>query len=495
MRDIIIVGAGPVGLWLAAELQLRGIATLVLEQAPERDPRSRAVGMQPRILDTFALRGIVDRFLPLGVKVPTNHFGGSVSRLDFAVIDSRTPHSLAMPQALTEQLLATYARELGVDIRTGHRLVSVDAGEEHVTVGVEGPDGPCLLDARWLVGCDGANSSVRQLCGIDFPGTPNEMTGWLADVLMTDPPTGIRSRSDETGTVMTMTIGGDVWRVAGTTVADLRRSKDDPLTLEDVRRTMHDAFGTDFGVHSPLWLSRYGNATRQAADYRQGRVLLAGDAAHMFFPAGGQGVNVGIQDANNLGWKLAAVIKGWAPAWLLDSYDRERRPAAQAVMENTRAQLALFAPESPEQVALRNMVSEALSVPDLNRMWALRVGGYDLVCEAEAEGPEEGHPLLGMLTPDIDFAEGPAASLYPLLHDGRFVLLDLGGSTGLAQLAAGASDRVRHAAVRAGTDRPDWQGLTAALIRPDGHLLWATRAADPLPRARSILARWVTLDN
>jgi 2-polyprenyl-6-methoxyphenol hydroxylase-like FAD-dependent oxidoreductase len=491
MASVVVVGAGPVGLWTAAELKLQGVDVVVVEKLEKIDPRSRAVGMQSRILDTFAMRGVLERFDGAGVKISSNHFGGASTRLDFAVLESENRHLLGIPQAKTEKILDEYVRSLGVDIRRGHTLNAVDSDTVGVTLSINSGTSEYTERAEWVVGCDGANSAVRQLVNIEFPGTPNTRSGFLADVRFENPPPGVLSKSDANGTLMMVPIGEDLWRIAGITVAELYRPKEDPVKLADMQRASREFFGSDFGMHSPLWMSRYGNATRQAAQYRKGRILLAGDAAHMFFPAGGQGVNVGIQDAQNLAWKLAAVINGWASEDLLNTYEIERRPVAQAVMKNTQAQMAVFAPETVEQLALRDYFSEALAFPEVNKMWATRIAGFDFAYSATVEEPA--HAGLGRLVPDLKLTDQTVGSVYSLLKAGRFVLLDAATDSDLTALLSQWGDRLIYSRTAIDGRHADWLGFTAALIRPDGHLAWTT-ALQPGPerseRIRYILRQW-----
>ncbi|MFM0047787.1 FAD-dependent monooxygenase [Paraburkholderia sediminicola] len=495
MPQVVVVGAGPVGLWLAIELHLQGIEVAVLETRADRDPRSRAVTMQPRIIDTFAMRGIAERFINAGIKMPTTHFGGVKTRLDLSAVDTWHQFVLAIPQSKTERLLNEYALSQGVEIRRGHRLVMLDDAGDEVELGVQSDDGQYSLSCSWLVGCDGAGSTVRDLAGFDFPGTSNEIHSYLADVLFETPPETSLAQSDMRGTMMIAPMEDGVWRVAGITADDIRRPKDAPMTMEMVRNALNRFFGRDFGAHSPVWISRFGNATRQASTYRKGRILLAGDAAHIFFPAGAQGINVGLQDAHNLSWKLAAQINGWAPAWLLDSYERERRAPTQAVMRNTQAQVAVFVPETNEQLALREFFSEALAFPQINKLWAERIAGYDVLYEASVEEPV--HPQLGKMMPDLQFGQSLVPSLYPALHAGKFAFLDLTTNSSLSDAVTAWAGIATYYPVPGSISRPEWQDVSAALIRPDGHLAWISRrqADELLSTVESVMTYWCGTGN
>ncbi|MFE1173251.1 FAD-dependent monooxygenase [Streptomyces sp. NPDC058773] len=499
--DVIVVGAGPVGLWLAAELRLHGVSVLVLEKAVARDPRSRAVGMQAGTLDTFATRGVAERFIEHGTPAPTGHFGAAGTRLDFRRVGAVHPFSLALGQYVTEQLLEERATSMGAEVRRGQELISLTQDGEGVDLVVRADGWQGTLRAGWVVGCDGTRSIVRAAAGIDFPGSGATLTGWLADVALENPPEEPLMARGPAGVVLSAPLDNGLYRIAGVSTATMHRGAGEPLTLEEARAQTRAVVGHDLGMHAPQWLSRYGNATRQAATYRSGRVLLAGDAAHMFFPAGGQGMNVGIQDATNLGWKLAAAVRGRASATLLDSYDTERRPAAAAVMENTRAQTALFAADTLEAVALRDAFSEALAQPETNRLWAQRVAGFGdprYATSPEADGtpahPMAGTRLAGLtlcadMTRDKAMDATTATAPHSLLHDGKMVLLDLDGRHTPRTETAAPDDIAHHAAV---VDRDfaaePWHHITSVLIRPDARIAWASTDHDPHRRAKGYAA-------
>ncbi|MFB7668476.1 FAD-dependent monooxygenase [Kitasatospora sp. NPDC056138] len=489
--DVIVVGAGPVGLWLAGELRLHDVSVLVLEKAAARDPRSRAVGMQAGTLDTFATRGVAERFIECGTPVPTGHFGAAGTRLDFRRVGAVHPFSLALNQVVTEQLLEERATSMGAEVRRGQELVSLTQDDEGVELVVRSDGRHVTLRTTWVVGCDGSRSTVRGAAGIGFPGSDTTLTGWLADVVLADPPEEPLMARGPAGVVLSAPLGNGLYRIAGASTATMRSGTGAPLTLEEAREHTRAVVGHDLGMHSPRWLSRYGNATRQAATYRSGRVLLAGDAAHMFFPAGGQGMNLGIQDAANLGWKLAATVRGRASATLLDSYDTERRPAAAAVMANTRAQAALFCAETPEEVALRDAFSEALAQPETNLLWARRVAGFGdprYAVPAGTDGPPA-HPMAGTRLAGLALRTGTTAVTAPhaLLHDGRMVLLDLDGRHTPRTGAVDCDDVAHHAAaVDRGVSAEPWHDVTSVLIRPDARIAWASTDHDPRRRAEAV---------
>ncbi|MDR7276933.1 FAD-dependent monooxygenase [Catenuloplanes atrovinosus] len=387
--DVVVVGAGPTGLWLAGELRLGGASVTVLESRPERDRHSKALTVHPRTLEIFDTRGVVDRFLAEGLRVPNGHFASLPDRLDFSVLDTPYPYTLVLPQARTEELLEERARALGAVIRRGVRVAGL------------APDGVRLDDGstvagRYVAGCDGTRSTIRDAAGIGFPGTDTTVRGWLADVVLDAPPAGgVLTLSGPHGGLMVVPMPGGLHRLVG---VDARPADDRAPTLDEVRATVLRVAGTDFGMRDPDWLSRFGNAARQADAYRRGRVLLAGDAAHMHFPAGGVGMNVGIQDAHNLGWKLAAVAGGRAPDALLDTYHAERHPVGAELLEHTRAQTALMTAYSADGQALRRVLSGLIAtVPGLSRALAERLSGLSVTYPAGPRTPDRPLPDGGTL--------------------------------------------------------------------------------------------------
>ncbi|NJP97276.1 monooxygenase [Nonomuraea sp. FMUSA5-5] len=474
MDPVIVVGAGPTGLWLAAELRLHGVPVTVLETREERDPHSKAVTVHPRTLEVLAMRGIAGRFRAAGMPIPTGHFGGLPQRLDFGVLDTAYPFTLFLPQADTERLLEEHARELGATVLRGHRVTGLEERPDAVTVLVEGPGGPYRLRASYVAGCDGTRSTVRQAAGIAFPGTDPSVWGWLGDVVLDEPPAGPLSAAGEHGGVMVVPLPGGVHRFVGATADDLRPGHPGELTMEELRAKVVRVLGTDFGMRDPRWLSRFGNAARQAEAYRRGRIVLAGDAAHMHFPAGGVGLNVGVQDAANLGWKLAATVRGTAPAGLLDTYHAERHPVGAELLRHTMAQTALMTAISDDGRALRSLLSSLLAeVPELSRTLAERLAALDV--RYPPSGPGPAHPLAGTRAPDLPFADG-AGTLYGLMHAGRHVLLDLTGDAELPQLPHADPHRARLAAPEGA-----WAEVRTVLVRPDGHVAWAGDQAGAPP--------------
>ncbi|XXV18009.1 monooxygenase [Sorangium sp. So ce1182] len=492
-NDVVVVGGGPVGMLLASELALAKVRVRVLEQRRTRTEQSRALTVHPRSLEILDQRGILDRFRRRGVPIPTGHFAWLDTPLDFSRLDTPHPYTLWLAQTQTEALLEERARELGVEIQRDRSVVAVEEREDEVALRVEGPEGQAEERARYVVGCDGARSAVRRSIGIGFPGTETTVTAFLGDVELDDPPRPFRHTSSRGSVLAAPLPPGDHEGVYRFVVFDPQRthvSTSEPVTLEELQRSVARIVGRDFGMRSPRWLSRFGNATRLAERYRRGRVLLAGDAAHIHFPAGGQGLNVGLQDAMNLGWKLAAEVNGWAPPGLLDSYHDERRPVGEALGRNTEVQTKL-GDFSEAGMALRDMMSELLAIEPVNRRLSELISALDVAYSTGKAA--ETHPWVGRRAPDRALVtDRGAARLYELLHTARFVLLDLAGAADLREAGAAWSDRVD--VVRA-TAAPgsDLAALDTVLVRPDGHVAWATdaaRRATRLADLRSALESW-----
>ncbi|MBB2911076.1 2-polyprenyl-6-methoxyphenol hydroxylase-like FAD-dependent oxidoreductase [Streptosporangium becharense] len=481
MEQVIVVGGGPTGLWAACELRRAGLPVLLLERRTERSPHSKALTLHPRTIEVFAMRGLEGPFLDEGIKLPTGHFGGLEHRLDFRPLDTPYPFTLLYPQAGTEEILERHALDLGVRIRRGHAVTGLRQDEASVGLEVSGPDGDYAERAEYVVGCDGTGSTVRRAAGIAFPGSDATIVGYLGDVRLDAPPPPGFFRHGAEGTVMAVPLPGGLHRFVGVDPAGQDVAGTD-LTFGEFRETVTRVAGEDFGMRDPVWLSRFGNATRQAAEYRRGRVLLAGDAAHMHFPTGGVGLNVGVQDAMNLAWKLAARIRGQAPDGLLDTYHTERHPVGAALLESSLAQTALLAGFSPAGRGLRSLLCRLVADhPELSLDLARRLSALDVAYPST--GPSA-HPLTGTRTPDLYLAGDPEARVYDLLRTGRPLLLDLSGTApagaglaGGALEAAGPRARALGIEVRSGTltgaPRPGWSTAGAVLIRPDGHVWWA----------------------
>lgn len=478
MIDVIIAGGGPTGVMLAAELRLHGVDTLVLERDREPTPVARAQGLHARSIEIMDQRGLLEQFLAHGRQFPLDGFFAGLTRVRPEDLDTSHPYVLAIPQTVTERLLTEHALALGAELRRGCEVTGLHLNDDGVDVALA--DGTALR-SRYLVGCDGGRSTVRRLLGIAFPGEPSRREWLLGEVRLTAPPETLAAVVAEVRTTHkdfgAVPLGEGLYRVVvpARGVAGDRRSRP---TVTELQQQLLAFAGTDFGVHSPRWLSRFGDATRLADSYRSGRVLLAGDAAHVHPPLGGQGLNLGIQDAFNLGWKLAAEVCGWAPGELLDSYSAERRPVAAAVLDNTRAQSELISPE-PGPQAVRRLFEELTAFPEVNRFLIEKITAtgirYDFGGGDSSVGAGPGwNALIGRRMPDIPLSEG---RLYDRMHAGRGLLLDRTGRLS----AAGWADRVDHV-VDAGPDPDAGVGpepvpgpgpeLSGILLRPDGHVVW-----------------------
>ncbi|MGW1727847.1 FAD-dependent monooxygenase [Streptomyces sp. NPDC002306] len=490
--DVVIAGAGPTGLMLACELRLAGVDVVVLERLDERTGESRAGGMHSRTLEVLDQRGILERFLEAGELQPVGHFSGLY--VDFDEFESRHPYPLMILQSAIERLLEERAAELGVRVRRSSQVSGVRQDAAGVTVEVRTDRAePATLRAGYLVGCDGGRSTVRKLAGIGFPGTEATMTALIGDVELPGLPEDyIWVRRCAGGDFSAIAFEPGWYRVI-TSEYDRVADRDEPPTFEQLRESLVRLAGTDYGMHSPRWVSRFNDAARQADRYRQGRVLLAGDAAHIHFPAGGQGLNMGVQDAVNLGWKLASVVRGHAPQSLLDSYHAERHPVAERVLHNTRAQSALARPGAQTD-ALREVFGSLMVFDDVNRYLRHLLTALDIRYPLGG-----GHLLTGRRVPDADLKTPDGATrVHALLHAGRPVLLDLLGSAEVAATAANWSQRVDL--VEARSEDEHWPvpavgeipAPTALLIRPDGHVAWAAAAdtAPDLPALRTALTTW-----
>ena len=477
---MIVAGGGPTGLMLACELRLPDVHVLVLEKEAEPTKVVRALGLHARSIEVMDQRGLLDRFLALGTRYPVGGFFAAIPKPSPERLDTAHAYVLGIPQPVTERLLTEHATELGAEIRRGCELVGLSQDEAGVTA--ELADGT-QLRSRYLVGCDGGRSTVRKLLGVGFPGEPSRVETLLGEMEVAAPPETVAAvvaevRKTQLRFGVGPPVGDGVCRVV-VPAAGVAEDRTVPPTLEEFRQQLRVTAGTDFGVHSPRWLSRFGDSTRLAESFRVGRVLLAGDAAHTHPPTGGQGLNLGVQDAFNLGWKLAAEIDGWAPAGLLDSYQAERRPVAADVLDNTRAQMELMSLE-PGARAVRRLVSELMDFEEVNRYLIEKITAIgvrydfgeglssedlrprDRAATLPSSPPPRSQPpgLLGRRLRDVGLKRG---RLYELMHGGRGLLLDQTGRLSVA----GWEDRVDHV-----VDISEELDVPAVLLRPDGHVAW-----------------------
>jgi 3-(3-hydroxy-phenyl)propionate hydroxylase len=472
---VVIAGGGPTGMMLGAELALAGTDVVIVERRTTQEvDGSRAGGLHARTIEVLDQRGVAERFLAAGETM--QGAGYAFIPLDLSDFPSRHNYVLALWQRHVERIMAEWVAELGVATWRGVEVAGLNQSGDGVDVELSSGD---VVRAEYLVGCDGGRSTVRKAAGIDFPGLPPSTSWMIAEVEMDETPE-LGFRRDSAGQ---HAIG--------------RRRDDEPIrvvlterevehdrepTIDDLRTALTEIYGTDFGLRAATWISRFTDVSRQAATYRSGRVLLAGDAAHVHPPQGGQGLNIGVQDAVNLGWKLAQVVDRSSPDALLDTYHAERHPVGARVLRNTAAQVALATPDDRHQ-ALRDTLAELLELDEARRRFAGMMSGLDVHYDLG-----DGHPLLGRRMPDLDLqtASGPTR-VYELLHDARPVLLDLAGVAGDVW-----SERVR---VVPATFVGAWELPVAGpvpspgsvLIRPDGYVAWTGTTPEGLAGA---ITRW-----
>jgi 3-(3-hydroxy-phenyl)propionate hydroxylase len=460
---VVIAGGGPTGLMLAGELALAGVDAAIVERRPTQDlAGSRAGGLHSRTLEIFDQRGIADRFLAQGQVAQVAGF--SMIRLDIGDCPTRHNYGLALKQNHIERILSGWVSEFGVPIYRGCEVTGFTQDGTGVDVAVSGGE---PLRAQYLVGCDGGRSLIRKTAGIGFPGSHATISNLIAEVEMSgEPKWGIHRDALGIHALSKLEDG----RRVGVLVTERHAGRRTEPTLRELSEALIAVYGTDYGIHSPTWISWFTDAARQAATYRDRRVLLAGDAAHVHAPDGGQGLQTGVQDAVNLGWKLAQVINGTSPESLLDTYHAERHPVAARILRNTMASVALRRADERTQ-ALRDCVSELLGMDEPRKRYGAMLSGLDIHYDLG-----EGHPLLGRRMPDLDVitANGPLR-VFTLLHRARPMLLNF-GEPGAFDIAPWA-DRVPS--IDAGYEGA-WElpaigpvtAPTAVLVRPDGYVAW-----------------------
>jgi oxygenase len=483
--QVVVVGAGPVGLMLAGELRLGGADVIVLERLLIPISESRASQLNARTMEIFDQRGLLER-----MERPQWESGGHFGGLSFDVSGQPSPYAghWKIPQPRTEAMLQGWAGELGADIRRGHELRGLTVRPDHVVLEVVGPDGPTTVRAHCVVGCDGEQSMVRRLAGFELAGKDASLELLRADVSGIEIPDRRFQRYDR-GLAISASRAG-VTRVMMHEFGGHAVKREEPPAFDEIVGTWTRITGEDISAGTPIWVDAFNNASKQVTQYRKGRILLAGDAAHIQMPVGGQALNLGLQDAANLGWKLAAKVRGFGTDELLDSYHDERHPVGARVLTNVEAQ-ALLLLGGPEVEAARKVFEELLQLDDCRSHLAALVSGLDIRYEV-GEGD---HPLLGVRIPPCDLTttsgdSSDSSSTTQLLHSGRGVLL---------VLSTGFSDQVKlHRAVEGWADRVDLitaevtadsalAGIDAVLLRPDGHAAWIGPGSGDLDKA---LHRW-----
>jgi 2-polyprenyl-6-methoxyphenol hydroxylase-like FAD-dependent oxidoreductase len=477
---VVIAGGGPTGLMLAGELALAGVDVAIVERRASQDlAGTRAGGLHSRTIEVLDQRGIADRFLAQGQVAQVAGFAWI--RLDISDFPTRHNYGLALQQNHIERILADWVGELAVPM---YRSREVTGFTQHDTgVDIELSDAQSLR-ADYLVGCDGGGSLIRKAAGIEFPGWDPTISNLIAEVeLAEEPEWGLRRDALGIHGISRLEYeirdGEVVYLDRGPVrvmVTESHLGSTSEPTLRDLSEALIAIYGTDFGIHSPIWISRFTDMARQAASYRKGRAVLAGDAAHVHYPTGGQGLNIGVQDAVNLGWKLAQVVKKTSPESLLDTYHAERHPVAARVLRDTMAQVALLRTDDHTN-ALRAIMSELLAMDEPRKRVAAMMSGLDIHYDLG-----EGHPLLGRRMPDLDLVTGNGPlRVFSLLHDARPVFLNLGDPGGFD--ISPWADRVRSVdAEYAGAWELPALGAvpapTAVLIRPDGYVAWVGEVSE-----------------
>ncbi|WP_433280242.1 FAD-dependent oxidoreductase [Pseudonocardia xinjiangensis] len=505
--DVLVIGGGPTGLTLAAELALGGVSVTVVERQQTPSGQSRGGGISARTCEVLAMRGLLDATAgrSLTREGAGGHFAGLPVPLDARPWRTRHPDGLLIPQDRIEQILEARARELGATVLRGTELTGLTTGDG-VTATLAGPDGATVLRSSYLVACDGAHSSVRKLTGIPFPGRAGTMAAVSADIELAAASESVpRTLGHISG--LTRQVGG-VWMLlhplgdatdpatpyrlvfAGPEQATLPREA--PVTAAEVAAALTAVHGTETRLGRLRWGSRFSDACRQLTDYRHGPVLFAGDAAHIHTPVGGQGLNLGVQDAMNLGWKLAAQVRGDAPDGLLDSYHAERHPVAARVLAGTRAQSLVMSPppDADDVRALRDIMIDLARLPDANRYLAGMMSGLDLRYDlGDPDAADD--PLVGRRIVDLSLvtADGPT-TVSTLLRSGHGLLLELGPPSALPPHVHPRVDAVVARAVDSpvGSTLGAGPGIDRVLVRPDGYVCWAGAGPDASPEAA--LRRW-----
>ena len=483
--DVIIAGGGPTGLWLACELALARVRVVVIEKLAEPTGHSKALGLQSRSMEMLEYRGLLDRFTAGNTAPPFLNF--AMLPLDLRRINFPHPHGVIIPQARVESLLEEHAKELGAEILRGQEVVGLHQDKDGVLAEVRSASRQFGVTAQYLAGCDGGHSEVRKQLGVAFPGLTPTIVGRMGDVKLAAgslerlkqgvPGLGGREfgvARTETGNCAIVPLVSEIYRVAAIEWDQNEVDREAPMDLDELRAAVRRVIDIDLPMHDPTWLSRATDSSRLVERYREGRVFLAGDAAHVHWAYGGKGLQTGLQDAGNLGWKLAAQIHGWAPPDLLDTYHAERHPIGERLMTLTRAQEALARP-GEHVTALRELFSRLLAQETVFRAIAEEITDVD-ICYEMAGDDGDHHPLLGRWAPNLTLLnENGTIRFAELMRAGKGVLLDLAGRAVLRATASKWADRVETTTARCDDCTAN---LDAMLIRPDGYVAWAIGSAD-----------------
>jgi 3-(3-hydroxy-phenyl)propionate hydroxylase len=465
-RAVMVAGGGPTGLMLAGELALAGVDVAIVERRDtQKLEGSRARGLHCRTIEVLDQRGIADRFIEAGQPMQVQGYA-QIALLDISDFPTRHPYGLALMQGRFEEILAGWVEELGVPILRGREVSGFSQDETGVDIDLDRGE---TIRAQYLVGCDGGRSVIRKAAGIGFGGWDPTVSHLLAEAKLAETPEEFGIHRNEHGISALSPPNED--GLVGVMVTEREIGTGEPA-MDLLSRELVAAYGTDFGIHDPAWLTRFTDASRQAETYRAGRVLLAGDAAHIHYPASGQGLGIGVQDAVNLGWKLAQVVHGTSRPDLLDTYEAERHPVGAAAIRSTMAQTALMRSD-PRVEALRDVVADLLAMEEARKRYGAMLSGLDIHYDLG-----DGHPLLGRRMPDLDLetAGGPIR-VYGLLHGAKAVLLDFGA--GITAAAAPWSERARimEAHPSGSWELPvlgDVAAAAAVLVRPDGYVAWVS---------------------
>jgi 2-polyprenyl-6-methoxyphenol hydroxylase-like FAD-dependent oxidoreductase len=476
---VLIVGAGPTGLLLAGDLAAAGVPVTVMERRADESPLSRALAVHARTLEMLDARGIANELIGMGHKL-TRLTVLDRTNLDLSVLPSRFPYVLVTSQLNVERVLEQRARSLGAEFASSARVTDVRQDAEHAEVDYRSESGEVgTRRAAYLVGADGVHSTVREKLGMPFPGKAVLRSVMLADLRLADPPGDVLQISASHAGLAFLAPFGDGWYRVIAWNRNREVPDTDPVDLDEIRQVTRLVLGSDFGMHDPRWMSRFHNDERIVPQYRAGRVFLAGDAAHVHSPAGGQGMNTGIQDAANLSWKLGVAYHGWASDWLLDSYHTERHPVGEFVLRFSGSLLRVARIRSDGvRTGIRELAAVGMHFPPFSNMAARVISGLSVHYPAG----HDAHPLGGKRMPDVPLAGG--GRLYELLRSGRFILLDGAGQA--LPAADGWADRIRIAE----RTRPH---PSLILVRPDGYIAWASDEPDDHKRdreARAALTRW-----